>query len=239
MKTYIIAVLCALSTCTYAQTTITKSYPLQPGQPVSLKFDYPVVKASTWDKNEVSVVAHVNINSNGNDSAFVLKEQAVNGTLVISGRIEEMDKLPRSYTIVRSGKKTVFRSKEQYLEERKKGGDIEQYSEGLDIDIVVELKVPARSTAAIKSIYGIVELTDFNSAVTIDATYGGIDATLATTRTGKLQATTSYGRIYSNLDLKITDHTERDFYHSITAEPGTGPAYNFTSTYGKIYLRKP
>ncbi|HEY4195297.1 MAG TPA: hypothetical protein VGM63_07165, partial [Mucilaginibacter sp.] len=146
--------------------------------------------------------------------------------------------LPRRYTIVRAGKKTVFRSKEEYQAARREGG-VERSYESSDIDIVVEVKIPADCKTDIKAVYGIVEMTNFNAPATVDATYGGIDATITTANTGKLQATTSYGQIYSNLDLRITDHTERDFFNSITAEPGKGPAYSFTSTYGKIYLRKP
>ena len=237
MKLIYITICLVLSLTMQAQTTITKSYPVQTGQQINLRFDYPVVKVSTWDKNELSVVARVNINSGENDSTFVLEEKTEGGALVVSGRITDMDKLPRKYTIVRNGKKMVFTSKEQYQEERRKGGAQQSY-EGTDIDIVVEIKIPSRSKADIKSIYGIVELTNFFTSVTVDATYGGIDASLSPSRTGKLEATTSFGKIYSNLELKLTQHTERDFYNSITAEPGTGPAYSFTSTYGKIYLRK-
>ncbi len=111
-------------------------------------------------------------------------------------------------------------------------------SEGVDMEITVEVKVPVNTATDIKATYGIVELVGFNAPATVNATYGGIDATVAMANTGKLQATTSYGQIYSNLDLTLTDKTEKDFFTSITAEPGKGPAYILKSTYGKIYLRK-
>ncbi len=237
MKLFFICICCALTMGAYAQTTINKSYPAQQGQQINLKFDYPIVKVTTWEKNEVSIVAHVNINDHENDSSFVLKEQTANGAMVISDYIKDFDKLPRKYTIVRNGQKITFRSKEDYQRIAKNGG-IEQSYEGSDIDIVLEVKVPTQSFTDIKSTYGIVELANFRAPVTIDATYGGIDATMNSGQVGKLQATTSYGHIYSNLELKLTDHTERDFFNSLTAEPGKGPAYSFTSTYGKIYLRK-
>src|ERR1700744_2037709 len=227
MKIFFTCVCCALFIGAQAQTILNRSYPAKPGQQVTLKFDYPVVKVSTWDKNEGE-----------NDSAFELEEQVDNGAMVITDHIKDMDKIPRRYTIVRAGKKTVFRSKEEYQAARRAGGFQQSY-ESTDIDIVVEVKVPANCVTDIKAVYGIVEMTNFNAPVTVDATYGGIDATITAANTGKLQATTSYGQIYSNLDLHITDHTERDFFNSITAEPGKGPAYSFTSTYGKIYLRKP
>lgn len=238
MKTFLTGICCALFVGSYAQTIVNKSYPVQAGQQINLKFDYPKVKVSTWDKNEVAVTAHVNINDDENDSAFTLEQETTGGTLVISDRIVDIDKLPRRYTIVRNGQKTIYRSKEQFQLAEKNGG-LERSSEGSDIDIVVEIKVPASCKTKINAVYGMVEMVDFNAPVTVDATYGGIDATLATAHTGKIKATTSYGQIYSNLDLKLTDHTERDFFNSITAEPGTGPVYDFTSTYGKIYLRKP
>ena len=238
MKLLLIAAVCALPTGLCAQSTISKTYPVPAGQPITLKFDYPVVHVSTWEKNEVSVTATVNINDHENDSAFTLSGNNESSGLVVSDEIKNINRLPRRYTIVSGGKKTIYHSKEEYDAASKTGGH-ERSWEGTDIDIVLEIKVPAQSHISIKAVYGIVEMTDFHAVADVDATYGGIDATIATAKTGKLKATTSYGQIYSNLDLKITDHTERDFYNSITAEPGTGPSFSLTSTYGKIYLRKP
>jgi hypothetical protein len=222
----------------HAQTSISKSYPTQSGQKINLKFDYPIIKISTWIRNEVSVIAHVKINENENYSAFSLDEQIIDGVMTISGHIKDMDKLPRRYTIVRDGKKTIFKSKEEYLASQKKGG-IQQAYEDSDIDIVLEINMPEQAITDIESIYGIVEITNFNAPVTIDAKYGGIDATLVTEHTGNIKVTTRFGQLLTNLDLHLTDHVDRDFFHSITAEPGKGPSYNFTSTFGKIYLRKP
>jgi len=238
MKFLFICICCALFAGAHAETVITKSYPAERGQQVNLKFDYPVVKVSTWDKNEVSVVAHVDINGGESDSAFELDGQTTNGTLVISDRIKDMDKLPHRYTIVRNGVKTVYKSKEQFKDAEKQG-NVTQSFEGLDMNITVEIKIPAYCTTNVDAVYGMVEMKDFNAPVIIDAKYGGIDATINASSVGKLKTTTHYGQIYSNLDLKITDHEQRDFFNSISAEPGNGPSYTLTSDYGKIYLRKP
>ncbi len=238
MKLFFIGICCALSISAHAQTLISKSYPAQAGQQVTLKFDYPVIKVSTWEKNDVSILAHVSINDGENDSAFLLDEKVAGGAIVISDRIKDIDKLPHRYTVVQNGRKTFYKTKEQYLQARNSGA-AKRYYEDLDINITIEIKIPVHCTTDISSVYGIVEITNFNAPVKIDATYGGIDATITAARTGKLQATTNYGQIYSNLDLRLTDHADHDFFNSITAEPGKGPAYSFTSTYGKIYLRKP
>lgn len=239
MKIIFFYLCCLCSVAGYAQTIVSKSYPVKAGQEVVLNFDYPKVHVSTWDKNEVSVTAKVNINDDENDNAFTLEDETSGGVLSIKDHIKDMDKLPRRYTVEQNGKKTVFKTKEAFDEFRKTAGTIRSYSSGSDIEISIDVKVPANIATKINAVYGMVELTNFNAPATIDATYGGIDATLVKSNTGKVQATTSYGQIYSNLDLVLTDKANRDFFTSVTAEPGKGPAYIFKSTYGKIYLRKP
>ncbi len=241
MKTIFFCICCLIVTGLAAQTTVNRSYPVKSGQQVKLDFDYPkIVRVSTWDKNEVSVTAHVSINDGENDTAFALEDKTDEGILTIRNRIKNMKDLPHRYTVYEDGKKTVFRSRDDYREFANKTGNNHRItSDGVDMEITIEVKVPANTSTNINSTYGIVELVGFNAPATVNATYGGIDATVSEANTGKLQATTSYGQIYTNLDLKITDKTERDFFTSFTAEPGRGPAYILKSTYGKIYLRKP
>ncbi len=241
MKKLLLCLCIALATGATAQTTVNKTYPVKAGQQVDLTFDYPkVIRISTWDRNEVSVKAMVNINQGENDSAFVLEDEIVDGKLTIRNRIKDMKNLPRMYTVVRGGQKTTFRTKEAYREFLSQNGRGNQMtSEGVDMEITIDIKVPANTSTNVDAKYGIVELVNFNAPATVSATYGGIDATVVAANTGKLKATTNYGEIYTNLDLKLTDKAEKDFYSSITAEPGKGHAYTFKSTYGRIYLRKP
>jgi hypothetical protein len=242
MKTILTAVCMIIIGCATAQTKVEKSYPVKPGQKVELAFDYPkLVRISTWDKNEVSVTAMVSINEGDNDDAFVLEnEQSADGSLSIRNHIKDMKNLPKMYTIVRAGKKTTFRTKEayhQFISENGRSGN-QMTSEGVDMEITVEVKVPANTATHLNAKYGIVEMKNFNAPATVSATYGGIDASITPATTGKLQATTHYGQMYTNLDLTLTSKSEKDFYSSITAEPGKGHAYILKSTYGNLYLRK-
>ncbi len=240
MKTILICCCCLVVLGAAAQTTFTRSYPVKQGQELKLEFDYPkIVKVSTWDKNEVLVKAFVSINAGDNDTAFTLEASTLDNALSIRNRIVNMNQLPHTYSIMKDGIKTTFKTKEAYQAFRDKGGHFTHSSEGVDMQITIEVKVPANTVTNVKSTYGIVELPDFYGPITVNATYGGIDATVNESRTGKISATTSYGQILTNLDLKLTDKTEKDFFTSITAEPGKGPTYIFKSTYGKIYLRKP
>ncbi len=225
-----------------AQTKLTRSYPVKSGDKLELSFDYPqVVRISTWDKNEVSVTAMVNINDGESDTAFKLEDQTADGVLTISNKISDMKHLPHRYTVIdASGKKSMFRTRELFDEYTSTHGHGNRMtSDGVDMEITIEIKVPVNISTNVKATYGIVELVNFNAPATVNAPYGGIDATVVQANTGKLQATTHYGQILSNLDLTLTDKTDKDFFTSITAEPGKGPAYILNSTYGKIYLRKP
>ena len=81
----------------------------------------------------------------------------------------------------------------------------------------------------------------FFAPLTVEAKYGGVDASLVITSVGELVVETNYGQIYSNLDLNF-DHEslkEKDFHTYVTAKPGNGPRYDFESKYGNVYLRKP
>jgi hypothetical protein len=242
MKTIISCLCCLLVLGVNAQTVINKTYPVKPGQKVELDFDYPkIVRISTWDKNEVSVKAMVSINDGENDSAFQLESRISEGAIHIENFIKDMKNLPKRYTVIEDGKKTTFRSRDEYSEFKRQLGMASKgriTSEGVDMEITIEIKVPANTVTNIDAKYGIVELVNFHAPATVSATYGGIDATVEPGSTGKLQATTHYGQIYTNLDLKLTSSANRDFYTSITAEPGKGPEYILKSTYGNLYLRK-
>ena len=224
----------------FSQTRLTKTYPVQNGQNIDFKFDYPkVIHISSWDKKEIEINASININNGANDSAFTLNETTVDGKIAISNKID-LDKIPDSYYIMANGIKTKFTSKQDMENYKKDKAGINgiSYYQQKDIVVTIEIKVPANISTSIVSVYGMVELDNFNGPLKVDATYGGIDASVNTRKIGEIKLTNRFGKIYSNLDLKPTKQTEQNFYTSITASPGTGPAYDINSSYGNIYLRK-
>jgi hypothetical protein len=85
-----------------------------------------------------------------------------------------------------------------------------------------------------------VEIKDFTGPLTVDATYGGVDAALNEKNTGEIIAETNYGDIYTNLDVKFGGENSKneDFHTYVSAKPGNGPRYSFDSKYGNVYLRK-
>lgn len=239
MKSIFLWLFIAIGPCfALAQTKVSKSYPVTKGQTIDLHFDYPkIIHISTWDGNEISVVATVKINNGENDRAFTLIENTSEGKLSISNKVD-MDLIPDSYYTVDNGNKIRFNSKkdlEAYISE--KGGSRPSIFQQKDIEISLDIKIPVNVTTEIASVYGMVEVRNFNAPIKVDARYGGIDASITEKAIGRLDLTTRYGKIFTNISLQPTEKTEKDFFTSITASPGKGPGYSFTSSYGNIYLR--
>lgn len=240
MRTFILIALCCLGKAALAQTLVNKSYPIQAGQTIRFQFDYPeLIKVSTWDKNEISIQGTVSINAGENDEAFQLSSSSKGNVLVIESEIVNLKNLPRRITVMRDGKKMTFKNKSA-LRDYDPGNhnNYKFYSEGVDMDIVLEIKVPKEMATKIESVYGMVEVKGFSGPLVVDATYGGIDAALSESKTGDLKAETNYGQIYSNLDHPFSGSEEEDFHTLVTARLGNGPSYRFESKYGNVYLRK-
>lgn len=223
-----------------AQTPVNKNYPVSAGQKISLHFDYPeLVKISTWDKNEISITGTVSINGGEYDNAFELLQSTSGNTMNIENKIRNMKELPHRITVMNKGEKITFKNKadfEKYCEEN--GRNFNQRSEGVDMDILLEIKVPKNSEVKLESVYGMVEVKNYTGPLTVEATYGGVDVTVPEKVTGEFTAETNYGQIYSNLDLKFSGSEFEDFHTYVSAKSGSGPKCSFESKYGNVYLRK-
>lgn len=240
-RIYIIAaILCPLFS--FGQTAINKTIPVKPGQTINMKFDYPeLVKVSTWDRNEISVQGTVSINAGENDDAFLF-ENSVNGNVVdLRSSIRDLKKLPQRITIMRDGQKIMFKDKAELKKyQQEHGQGYNTMSWGADIDIELEIKVPKGMETRVEAVYGMVEIRNFAGPLTVEATYGGVDAALPEKQVGEVIAETNYGEIFTNFDSKFggEEFKNRDFHTYVSAKPGNGPKYSFESKYGNVYLRK-
>lgn len=243
MRTHAFLLLFLLVTGSFAQTRIEKSIPVKPGQKARFTFDYPeMIRVSTWDKNEIGIRGTVSINDGENDDAFVLDIGTEGNAVNILGRINDMDNLPQRITVVNDGVKTTFRNESEWRKFRAENGKsgYDRMNRGVDMDISLEIFVPARIATEIVSVYGMVEVRQFDGPLNVQATYGGVDAALTEGTTGELVAETNYGHIYTDLNLQFdSSHTREENFHTmVSAKPGKGPAYRFESAYGNVYLRR-
>lgn len=242
MKTKLVFPLFFLTLSSLAQTAINKSVPVSAGQKINMHFDYPeLVRVSTWDKNEISIQGSVSINGGESDDAFVLETSTSGNIISIESRINGIKNLPQRITVNDGGQKIVFRTKADYRKYCDENGkNFNSMSTGVDMDIILEIKVPQNVETRVESVYGMVEVKQFTGPLVVEATYGGVDAALQEKSTGELEAETDFGQIYSNLDVKLLGNNvrERDFHTYVSAKPGNGPRYSFESKYGNVYLRK-
>ena len=243
MKAIIAVVLTALLTPipNFAQTQINKSIAVSSGQSVLLHFDYPeLVRVSTWDKNEVSIQGTVSINNGESDDAFELFTTSSGNTVSIRNEIKNLKNLPQRYTIVDGTQKITFKDRAELKKYQEQNGrQFDVMSCGVDMEIVLEIKVPRNVKTKVESIYGMVEVKEFSGPLDVESTYGGVDAALTERAIGTITAQTNYGEIYTNFDSKFGgDKTDRNFYTNVSAKPGSGPEYSFESKYGNVYIRK-
>ena len=226
----------------HAQTEITKTYPVQSGQSIVMHFDYPeLVQVSTWDKNEISIQGTVAINAGEHDDAFTIENSVEGKNIMIRSQIEDLHNLPQRITLYRDGQKIIFRDKAGLKKfQQEHGGGYNSLSYGADIEIVLHVMVPANIPTRIESVYGMVEVKDFKGPLTVEATYGGVDAALSEKAVGEMVAETNYGQIFTNWDTKFGGEgsREEDFHTLVVVKPGTGPKYSLESKYGNVYIRK-
>jgi hypothetical protein len=241
MKSFIVGIITMFTGVLAAQTPVNKSYPVSVGQKISFRFDYPeLVRISTWDKNEISIEGLVTINAGESDDAFELSQSVSGNTINIKNEIRGLKELPQRITITKGTEKITFKTKadyKKYCDEH--GKDFNMTNWGVDMEIILEIKVPKSIETKLESIYGMVEVKNFQGPLSVDAMYGGVDVVVHEKTTGELIAETGYGQIYTNLDQKFSGTEFEDFHTVVSIKPGTGPRYSFESKYGNVYLRKP
>ena len=247
MKFLLIAGLLTCSWLLPAQTKIEKTIPVQSGQKLEMSFDYPeLIKIHTWDKQEILITGSVSINRGENDDAFQLDVESKNGTVSVSSSLKDKDNIPHRTIIRRGDEEYYFKTGDyndpaiqKFIDEH--GKDYTYMSNGIIRDITLEIFVPKGMENTINAKYGLVEITDYNGPLVVNATYGGIDASIQQPIAGELVARTKFGEILTNLDVKFNSDGELENHHhwtQIHAKVGNGPRYDFESKFGKVYLRK-
>ncbi len=246
MKRILLFVLLSVSLASYAQTPIEKIIPVKPGQKLTIIVEEPELKLQTWDKNEVLIKGVVSINRGENDSAFELQTNTSGQELTVTSVIKDKENIPQRIVIKKGGVEYYFKAKDyndpeiqKFLEEN--GREYSYMSNGIVKDIKLEVFVPRNMETTVQAKYGIVEVKNFDAPLTIDAKYGGIDATIVPGTTGMLTARARYGEILTNLGIKFDQSgfpDKKNQWTEISAKPGSGPRYSFESKYGNVYLRK-
>lgn len=227
-----------LSNTLFAQKIVEKTFKVTKDQPVLLMFDFPKIKVSSWNKDEIYIKATVNINESKQNELFTLLDKSVDGKLIVTDSID-FKNLESQYYVESNGVKKHFETKEDFENYKKehKGDRISSYSSTNNIDVQIELILPVKDYITMKSKFGWVEIDNYAGPLVVQTEFGKLDVRLKESNVGKIKLTNHFGKIYSDFNLNPTEKEERNFYTSLTASPGKGPAYELSSKFGNIYLR--
>lgn len=228
-----------------AQSKVEKLVPVQAGQTVNMDFKWPeLITIRTWDKNEVKLVASVDINKGQNDDAFVFEVNETSSGVTIASHIKNFKSLPRKILIKKDGQEYFFNTDDHSSPEIQKfrneyGNDGYDYMNvGVIMDITVEIWLPSNANLDVYSKFGLVEVLGFGGKMLIHSKFGGVDVSSS----GKpaIKAGTKFGEKYTNLTGEIKTI-------SLGSHPGSwdwvllgsGTAkQEVKSDFGNVYLRK-
>ncbi|MBX7125608.1 MAG: hypothetical protein K1X47_07935 [Cyclobacteriaceae bacterium] len=224
-----------------AQTEIQKEIAVQADESLKLRFDYPKVRITTWNEPKILVTGSVSINGGENDDAFELRFRKDGSVITLEDEIHNLKSLPHRIKVVTAGKSMQFKSQKEFAAFAALNGKIfDSKSEGVDIDIALEIKVPASMSIDADMKYGLLEAIPGLAPFSASSTYGGVDLSVDSNNWGDLVAETNYGTIYSNLAIDPGTATiqEEDFHMRMVAHRPSGSRYKAVSKYGNVYLRK-
>ncbi len=232
----------------HAQKQIQETFAWELGQKIAMEFDYPeLIKVQVWDKNEVMVKGSVNINFGENDDAFKLNASKEKDRLNISGSIENYKQLPKTITLVHKGEKYFFRTSSynapeiQRFKEEQGIKNMEMYSQGVQNEIILEVFVPRNAELNIESTYGVIEVLNHPGPLHASSKYGAVDISLAANSKNSIKASTRYGEVYTNLEVKFNSTAKEDLvkWNDVSCElNGGGKQLQVSSTYGNVYMRR-
>src|SRR3954467_7882683 len=107
-----IVIFSILTSVAAAQTPVEKTIMVQPGQKLTLDFDQPEIKLSTWDKKEIAIKGTASINRGENDNAFDLQVSTVGQEIRITSVIKDKENVPQRIMIKKGDTEYFFKAKD-------------------------------------------------------------------------------------------------------------------------------
>lgn len=272
MKTIVPIFLWCLLSCSilFAQTPIQKKISVQQGQNLFIEVHHANLHIhANAQSNEVEIKGVAKINNGENDDAFHLEVKEQGGDIYLLSEVKNYNRLPHMMKYFKDGKEyyeKIDRDEEDGWTGMKvinnKNGKGIQY--GVIVEIELHITVPQNIVLDITSVYGKVTLDHFGGPLNVDNTYGPIDAifskiypdkktqlkstysyvdiSLPKTVKTNVKLSSSYGEIFTNLDIEIDQDSRGLTAHAASTIRGMlnggGPKLNVEATYNNIYLRE-
>jgi hypothetical protein len=227
---------------------------------VFIESNYPDIELKSWDGSEIKIESQVTINGANHDGAYTLETKNVSSGIYIDASIDT-ESLERKVIVNNEdGSKSYFDfdgfENINYGESKNVKMNV-----GYDIDAKVTVFIPLKmivetsttfgdinskgsfSSLKLNSTYGMIEadLDKMNEMNTLElkSTYDIIDLTIDTRLNANLNVSTSYGEVYSDLNLKSINASQNNHCGSNGSYimNSGGVKINLIATYDNIYLR--
>lgn len=221
------AFLCLLLNPLIAQEVTEKKIPYKAGQQIN--FILPigkVIKISGWNKDEISITASVNINSNKLNEAYHLEVQEGSSILIEASLDEE---------IFRNGKAEDCHCDSGFQSHRRGTNST------VCIEILYEINVPRLAPLTLETISADVEATGLENSSQIKSISGFIDFSWPSQKEVNLQLKSVTGELYTDLSFEILNRQESPptVGYMLKGKKGNGgPVLDLETISNDIYLRK-
>ena len=233
-----------------AQQLVDESIQIGNATTIELSHEYASVNIKTWDKNTVQVIAHLDISDDRTD-IFNLNLEKQGKTIILNTSIDA--------DIIRElckENKYPAQTKDDKGENTKISCNVIC---GFQVNIKIDVYIPKTLDIDLKSVYGTTKLFDisqkvnvFNEYAEIDvifdkvvagssvhSTYANVDVFIPTTESVRIDASTDFGKIFSDIDdYTVNTSSEFDFGQNGSLKIGTATKnLQIESNYQNIYIR--
>ena len=266
MKTFQILVLLFAFIPLMAQSNWKGESALANKDHIHIESEFADVKVLAWkgDKVKWSMEGKVNLGID-NDHLKVLVEEVDDGLQIKSTLDWEAitDKVIVSYE---DGNKEIFLAKDfDWDKEKSSKKGVKSLNMGMDVDATLTIYVPSDKQIKVECLYGSiqsegryasihmhstygdveVQLAKATStkALNIESTYGEVDIALSKQAEYKIEVNTSFGEVFTDLNLKPLGKVESSSYHcggqqgTYTLNDGE-TLIELTATYDNIFIRE-
>ncbi len=225
-----IALLASPAQLLLAQKVVEKTFPLNKEGKVHLNLKFGnTIQVKTWDKNEVSFKATIEINSGKLNDALVLT----------------FDKDPQEIRALAEYDKELIKTGKREDCPDNKYSSWNHYGNGTNSyicsTITYEIMVPHNATLTIESINADIELKDVSGPVFAKTINGYVDMNWPQNKSSDVSLKTINGELYSDLDIAFLNKKDKNpqvGYLLKGTVKGGGTAIHLESINSNIYLRK-
>ena len=266
IKAFIIALAlpCLFTSLLTAQSSITKTFPINNSSAVEIEFQYGDIEIVKHNGSDVIIEGDIQVNGKQGAEHFTFDTEK-NGTTMILKSAADFDEVDKRLTVIMNDGKKIFKEEGNLtIQDISDDENVDKVYNGIDIDAKFIVKIPSNIDLKAKTIYGNLMIKDYWQDMVIHSTYGSVDAliknstnapvmkisstysdvdvTIPESTNAALKLTTDYGSIYTDLDLNPefkTSSNKRHHGQDISAKLNSGKgSITLDATYSNIYLRK-